>query len=71
MKFCVWTYRIPLPRQTVHIQRVWMEVFAIDFDVGRTVEVDGQGGFFFLFLVQHFFNVLIAVACGCPKKALN
>ena len=34
------TYRVPLPRQAVVIQRIWMEVFSINLYEGWTVEVD-------------------------------
>ena len=36
------TYRIPLPRQAIMIQRIRMKIFAINLYKGRTVEVDGQ-----------------------------
>jgi hypothetical protein len=38
------TYRIPLPGQTIVIQRVWMEVSPIYLDKGRTVQIDRQCG---------------------------
>lgn len=44
-----------------------MQILAVDFDVGRAVEVDGQRGLLGFFLVQHFFNVFAAVACIYPK----
>ena len=54
------------------VQRIGVEVFPVDLDEGRTVQVDGQCcvhartlGFL---LVEHFIDVLWTVACRCPRK---
>lgn len=35
-----------------------MEVLPVDFDVCRTMKIDGQCRLFFFLLVQYLFNVL-------------
>lgn len=63
------THRIPLPRQPVIIQRIWMQILAIHLDISRTVEINGQRrvGLFLLLLVQDFLNVLGTVSCSVTQ----
>jgi hypothetical protein len=45
-----------------------MQVFAVDLYIGRPIGVDVQFCLFFSFLVEHFFNVIVAVACDIPQN---
>ena len=38
-----------------------MQVLSVDFDIGRSVKIDGQCRLFFLLFVKHLINVLGAV----------
>lgn len=64
------THRIPLPRQTIIVQRIRMQVLSIDLDERRAVQIDGQrrASSLLLLLVQDLFNVLGTVACNVTQR---